>query len=116
MQVQVGRDDDGNLVYELTDGGQVVVRVPSSHPRLGFSVAVFSDLIPGIEPDLSSYPHEVMGMWEWGDAAGAFWSRSPEIPGVGSTGVSPVGQGHVRGRRGGSSRFGRFCVEVPCGR
>ena len=116
MRVQVGRDDDGNLVYELTDDGQVVVRVPSSHPRLGYSVAVFSDLIPGIEPDLSSYPHEVMGMWEWGDAVGTFWSRSPEIPGVGSTGASPAGRATYEGDAAGLHASGgsasKFLADV----
>ena len=97
MRVQVARDDDGNLVYELTDGGQIVVRVPSPLPRLGFSVAVFTDLLPGIEPDLSSYPHDLLGMWAWGSAAGAFWSRSPEIPGVRSTGISPSGRATYEG-------------------
>ena len=97
MRVQVERDDDGNLVYELTDDGRIAVRVPSALPRLGYSVALFSDLIPGIEPDLSSYPHDVLGMWEWGDAAGAFWGRSPGIPGTGPTGISPAGRAAYEG-------------------
>ena len=80
MRVHVVRDDDGDLVYELTDGSQVVVRVPSSVPRQGFSLAVFTNLLPGIEPDLSSFPHEVMGVWAWNGAAGSFWSPSPSIP------------------------------------
>ena len=97
MRVRVARDDDGNLVYELTDGGVMVVHVPSSIPRLGFGVAVFSDLMPGIEPDLSSYPHDLLGMWEWEGAVGAFWGRSPSIPGVSSTGISPSGTATYEG-------------------
>ena len=80
MRVHVVRDDDGDPVYELTDDGQIVVRVPSSVPRQGFGLAVFTDLLPGIEPDLSSYPHEVMGVWAWNGAAGSFWGLSPSIP------------------------------------
>ena len=80
MMVHVVRDDDGDLVYELTDGGQVVVRVPSSVPRQGFRLAVFTTLLPGIEPDLSSFPHEVMGVWSWNGAVGSFWGLSPSIP------------------------------------
>ena len=116
MRVQVARDDDGNLVYELTDGGQIVVRVPSPLPRLGFSVAVFTDLIPGIEPDLSSYPHDLLGMWAWGDAAGAFWGRSPELPGVTSTGISPAGtatyEGDAVGLHAAGGSAAKFLADV----
>ena len=116
MRAHVVRDDDGNLVYELTDGGRIVVRVPSPLPRLGFSVAVFTDLIPGIEPDLSSYPHDLLGMWAWGGAAGAFWSRSPEIPGVGSTGISPSGRATYEGDAAGLHAAGgsatKFLADV----
>ena len=116
MRVQVARDEDGNLVYELTDGGQVVVRVPSPLPRLGFSVAVFTDLIPGIEPDLSSYPHDLLGMWAWGDAVGAFWGRSPELPGVTSTGISPSGtatyEGDAVGLHAAGGSAAKFLADV----
>ena len=116
MRVRVARDDDGNLVYELTDGGQIVVRVPSPLPRLGFSVAVFTDLLPGIEPDLSSYPHDLLGMWAWGGAAGAFWSRSPEIPGVRSTGISPAGtatyEGDAAGLHAAGGSAAKFLADV----
>ena len=116
MRAHVVRDDDGNLVYELTDGGLVAVRVPSPLPRLGFSVAVFTDLIPGIEPDLSSYPHDLLGMWAWGGAAGAFWSRSPEIPGVGSTGISPSGtatyEGDAAGLHAAGGSAAKFLADV----
>ena len=116
MRVHVVRDDDGNLVYELTDGGLVVVRVPSPLPRLGFSVAVFTDLLPGIEPDLSSYPHDLLGMWAWGDAVGAFWGRSPELPGVVSTGISPAGtatyEGDAAGLHAAGGSAAKFLADV----
>ena len=116
MRVHVVHDDDGNLVYELTDGGLVVVRVPSPLPRLGFSVAVFTDLIPGIEPDLSSYPHDLLGMWAWGSAAGAFWGRSPELPAVVSTGISPTGTATYEGDAAGLHALGgsatKFLADV----
>ena len=97
MRVQVVRDDGGNLVYELTDGGVMVVRVPSPWPRQDFELALFTDLIPGIEPDLSSYPHDLLGMWAWEGAVGAFWGRSPSIPGVRPTGISPTGTATYEG-------------------
>ena len=97
MGVHVVRDDDGNLVYELTDGGQVVVRVPTPLPRQGFDLALFTDLIPGIEPDLSSYPHEVMGMWAWNGAVGSFWGRSPTVPEVSFGSGSPTGTATYEG-------------------
>ena len=116
MRVQVGRDDDGNVVYELTDDGQIVVWVPSPLPRLGYSVAVFSDLIPGIEPDLTSYPHEVMGMWELGDAAGAFWSRSPSVPPVEFGAASPTGtatyEGDAVGLHASGGSASKFLADV----
>ena len=97
MRVAVVHDDEGNLVYELTDDTVMVVRVPSPLPRQGFDLALFTDLIPGIEPDLSSYPHEVLGMWAWDGGVGAFWGRSPEIPGVRPTGISPTGTATYKG-------------------
>ena len=96
MRVQVVHDD-GNLVYELTDDTVMVVRVPSPLPRQDFDLALFTDLIPGIEPDLSSYPHDVLGMWAWNGAVGAFWGRSPSIPGVRPTGISPSGRATYEG-------------------
>ncbi len=85
MSVRVVRDDDlGGLAHEITDGARIIVQVPFPAPRQGFELAAFTGLIPGIEPDLSSYPHEVLGVWAWEDegAAGAFWSRSPSVPPV----------------------------------
>ena len=79
MSVRVVRDEDGNLAHEVTDGAQFVVRVPGPLPRQGARLAFFTDLIPGIEPDLSSYPHEVLGVWAWDGHVGAFWSRSPPV-------------------------------------
>ncbi len=92
MSVQVVRDDGGNLVYEVTDGARIVVRVPFSLPRQGLVLALFTNLIPNIEPDLSSYPHEVLGMWAWdaGDGeVGVFWGRSPSMPPLELGAISP---------------------------
>ena len=100
ISVQVVRDDDGNLVYEVTDGARIVVQAPSSLPRQGLALAVFTDLIPGIEPDLSSYPHEVMGMWVWdtgGGEAGVFWGMSPPVPPVEFGPGSPTGTATYEG-------------------
>ena len=85
VSVRVVRDVDvGGLAHEITDGARFIVQVPFPAPRQGFELAAFTGLIPGIEPDLSSYPHEVLGVWAWEDegAAGAFWSRSPPVPPV----------------------------------
>ena len=96
MSVHVVRDDDGRLVHEVTDRSQIAVQVPApaGMPRQGFSLILFTDLIPGIEPDLSSYPHEVLGVWVWEDTGevGAFWSSTQPIPSVdlGSS-ASPTG-------------------------
>ena len=82
MSVRVTRDDDEHLVHEFTDSARIALHVPSLVPRQGFDLAAFTDLIPGIEPDVSSYPHEVLGVWAWEGDVGAFWSKSPEIPPV----------------------------------
>ena len=79
---RIVRDDEGNLVYEVTDGARILTHVPLSAPltRQGLELALFTDLLPGIEPDLTSYPHEVLGVWAWdaeGGHVGAFWDRSP---------------------------------------
>ena len=116
MRVHVVRGDEGNPVYELTDGGQVAVRIPSPLPHPGFSVALLTDLIPGIEPDLSSYPHDLLGMWAWNGSVGAFWGRSPELPGVASSGISPSGTATYEGDAAGLHAAGRVCDEVPGGR
>ena len=85
VSVRVVLDVDlGGLAHEITDGARFIVQVPFPVPRQGFGLAAFTGLIPGIEPDLSSYPHEVLGVWAWeGEGeAGAFWSRSPSVPPV----------------------------------
>ena len=101
MSVQVVRDDDGNLVHEVTDGARIVVRVPFYNlPRQGLDLALFTDLIPGIAPDPSSYPHEVLGVWAWdadGGEVGAFWSRSPKVPPVEFGAASPTGTATYEG-------------------
>ena len=94
MSVQVVRDVDlGGLAHEITDGARIIVQVPFPAPRQGFELAAFTGLIPGIEPDLTSYPHEVLGVWAWeGEGvAGAFWSRSPSVPPVEFGPASPTG-------------------------
>ena len=78
VTARIVRDDDGNVVYEVTDGARTVLHVPGMRGD-GFELALFTDLIPGIEPDLTSYPHEVLGLWAWEGEAGAFWDRSPSL-------------------------------------
>ena len=80
-------------MHELTDGSRIIVQVPApqGQPRVGLEMALFTDLIPGIEPDLSSYPHEVLGVWAWNGEFGAFWSQSPSIPLVEFGPTSPTG-------------------------
>ena len=95
--VQVVRDDDGDLMYEVTDGARIVVGVPFDMPRQGFGLAVFTDLLPGIEPDVSSYPHDVLGMWAWNGDAGVFWDRSPPVPPVAFGPLSPTGTASYEG-------------------
>ena len=116
MSVHVVRDDDGNLVHEVTDSAQFIVRVPSPLPRQGASLALFTDLIPGIEPDLSSYPHEVLGVWAWNGDVGAFWSASPSIPPVGFGAMSPTGtasyEGDAVGLRAAGGATDKFLADV----
>ena len=64
MTARVGRDDDGNVVYQVTDNAQISLPVPAP-AREAFDLALFTTLLPGIEPDLTSYPHEVLGLWAW---------------------------------------------------
>lgn len=83
MTARVGRDDDENVVYQVTDHAQISLPVPAP-ARQGFNLALFTTLLPGIEPDLTSYPHEVLGLWAWdvgtGVEIGAFWDKSPSGP------------------------------------
>jgi hypothetical protein len=113
--VGVVRDGDGTLMYEVTDGARWVVRVPSP-PRIGFSFALFTDMPPGIEPDLSSFPHELLGMWAWNGDAGAFWSRSPSIPPVEFGAGSPTGtatyEGDAVGLHSGNEAVTKFLADV----
>ena len=117
MQVRVVRDDVDQLVYQLSDGGVVVVHVPSNVlPRQGFDLALFTNLIPGIEPDLSSFPHEVMGMWAWNGAVGSFWGRSPSVPEVSFGSGSPTGTATYEGDAAGLHAAGgaatKFLADV----
>ena len=100
VSVRVVRDADlGGLAHEITDGARFIVQVPFPAPRQGFELATFTGLVPGIEPDLSSYPHEVLGVWAWeeGGEAGAFWSQSPSVPPVDFGPASPTGRAVYEG-------------------
>ena len=81
ISVHVVRTASGNLVHEVTDGSRLVIRVPG-RPSGGPNLALYTNLIPGIEPDLSSFPHEVMGIWARDGEVGVFWDKSPSIPTV----------------------------------
>ena len=97
VSVAVVRDDDGNLVYEVTDKGQYVARAPLPIPRQDGSLALFTDLIPGIEPDLSSFPHEVLGIWAWNGSVTAFWASTQPLPAVEFGPASPTGTATYEG-------------------
>ena len=97
MSVHLVRDDDDNLVYEVTDRAQIVVRVPSGLPRQRGDLALYTDLIPGIEPDLSSYPHEVLGIWAWNGEVWVFWDKNPSLPPVAFGAASPTGSATYEG-------------------
>ena len=100
VSVQVVRNDDGNLVHEVTDGARIFVQVPFAVLRQGLDLALFADLTPGIEPDLSSYPHEVLGIWAWDiedGEIGVFWGRSPSVPPVEFGARSPAGKAIYEG-------------------
>ena len=79
ITLKVVRNQDENLVYEVSDGRYVEVLAPGT-AREGFDLALFANVPAGIEPDPSSYPHEVLGIWAWNGEAGAFWSASSSIP------------------------------------
>ena len=79
IEVKVVYNDKAQKqVYELTEGSQKV-QVPSSPPGQVSGLALFSTLLPDIEPDLSSYHHELLGIWAWDGQVGTFWSRSPPL-------------------------------------
>ena len=92
VTARIDRDDEGNIVYVVTENSQMVVRVPGPKQSQELRLALFTDLIPGIEPDLTSYPHEVLGVWAWNGEVGAFWDRSPLGPvDVAFDSTSPIG-------------------------
>ena len=112
MSVRVVRGDDGSLVHEVTDGAQFVVRVPGPLPRQGARLAFFTDLIPGIEPDLSSYPHGGAGGVGVGRRCGRVLEPQPAGPASPVRSHVPGGQSDLRGRRGRAPCRGRRGGEV----
>ena len=118
MTARIVRDDEGNLVYEVTDRARIVTHVPLAVPvqRQGLDLALFTDLLPGIEPDLSSYPHEVLGVWAWDGHVGAFWDRSPWREPVDFAATSPSGTATYAGDAAGLHAAGgaatKFVADV----
>ena len=96
MTVEVVRDADGDLVYEVSDGSFILVHAPGP-PRQGLDLALFAGVPAGIEPDPSSYPHELLGLWAWNGEVGAFWSASPSVPQAGFGDGYPVGRATYEG-------------------
>ena len=78
LSVRVVQKDAGGQVYRLTERNRTV-DVPSRPPGPVPGLALFTDLIPGIEPNLAHYPHELLGIWAWDQQVGTFWSRSPSL-------------------------------------
>ena len=115
MSVRVVRDDDGNLSYEVTDGARIMARAPGP-PNQDFRLALFTDMLPGIEPDLSSYPHDLLGVWATAEEAGAFWSRSPEAPAAAFDAASQIGaatyEGDAVGLRVSGGAAAKFVADV----
>ena len=114
MTARIARDDDGNVVYEVTDSGRMVLHVPGMRGD-DFKLALFTDLLPGIEPDLTSYPHEVLGLWAWDGKAGAFWDRSPSLEPVAfdsRLSGSATYDGDAVGLRAAGGTVDRFLAEV----
>ena len=95
ISISVVRDDDGNLVHEVTDNSQMFLLAPGIRPD--FDLALFTDLPVGIEPDLSSYPHDVWGLWASDRDVGAFYDRSPSVPPVTFDSRTPVGRAVYEG-------------------
>lgn len=95
FSVRVVRDDDGNLVHEVTDNSQTILHVPGL--RQDFDLALFTDLPVGIEPDLSSYPHDVWGIWAMDSDVGVFHGRSPSVPSATFDSRSPTGRAVYEG-------------------
>ena len=79
VSVRVVRNNEGKLVHELREGDRGVVLVPSGPNEQVSGLALFTDLIPGIEVDVSAYPHELLGIWARDGQVRAFWSRSPSL-------------------------------------
>lgn len=75
LQLRLVRNDAGDLVYEGTDEAGDTYRKGD-----GFKISLFTSLPPGIEPDLTSYPHQLLGIWEWDGDVGTFWSNSQPLP------------------------------------
>ena len=115
VTARVGRDDDENVVYQVTDSARMVVNVPGLHGE-DFHLALFTTLLPGIEPDLTSYPHEVLGLWAWDGEIGAFWDRSPSGPPTTFSSPSPTVtatyEGDVVGLHAAGGAVTKFLADV----
>ena len=96
VTARVGRDDDGNVVYQVTGHAGMVANVPGL-PREDFHLALFTTLLPGIEPDLTSYSHEVLGLWARDGEVGAFWDKNPSGPPTNFSSPSPTGTATYEG-------------------
>ena len=90
VSARVVRYEEGKAVYEVTDGATRGKRTSGQPREEEFHLAPFTDLIRGIDPDLTSYPHQVFGKWAWDGNAGAFLDRSPSIPRVQFDSQSPM--------------------------
>ncbi|WP_446831598.1 hypothetical protein [Candidatus Foliamicus sp.] len=77
VSVAVIRDEAGNLVYEVSDGS-FAKRAPGHGGAV--RLALFAAVPAYIEPDPSSYPHDLLGLWSHDGELGAFWTRSPAPP------------------------------------
>ena len=86
----------GNLVYGVSDGSFIGAQVPSP-AREGLELAMFADVPANIEPDPSSYQHELLGLWAWNGEVGAFWSASPSVPQAGFGSGYPTGRATFSG-------------------
>ena len=115
MRVAVIRDEGGNLVYELAEGGPLTMRAPGP-PSPSRALALFAAVPAYIEPDPSSYPHDLLGLWANEGEAGAFWTASPSIPAPAFSKNPPKGRathaGDAVGLYAAEGRVTKFVAEI----